>query len=494
MKAILNNRLWVPIKIVKRKELDDHFKIMQFEDKVCEKCDYFEDRPCDICMECPSYLGTIQLWKRKGNYIGIPFGDRSAVKAILKEIPTIEDRRVAPKQKYRIKITSKRQPHQEAPIKQMLERQYGILEAPPRSGKTFMAIDIAARLGFKTMVLAAQEDWLDQFLDDFYAHTNVRDVEKWEGRKIVGKAKTPEEIKKLDFALCTYQSFISAGGAKRLKEIADHIGVLIIDEVHGIPATEYARVIGAFKAKVKIGLTGTPDRKDGLMGVAFKLIGKVTARATVETMKPRVTLHLTQATTSYHYKQWTSAMKFLYTHKKRNLQIIKSLVDDIKAGRYIVVPCGTVAHAKLLAKNVNHRLGKEAAIVFTSKTMNKITRKQILDKARTGKIRCIIGTRQLLQVGINVPRWDTLYEIAPISNVPKFSQETARIRTIMEGKPQPIIRFFVEEFGPSIGCMRTCLFQTFLKGKFDMDKPTKAKFMALSAKKKPGVNASFDIV
>lgn len=493
-KAYLTNKLWIPIRIVDKEQLIANFEIEQFDDKTCEKCDYFQERPCELCYECPAYEGKIQMWSKKNGFVGVPFGDRVAVKRILKERPKIIDKRVSPKVKYPLKITSKLREHQIEPIKQMLKTQYGILQAPARSGKTFMAICISIKMGLKTLILAAQQDWLDQFMTDFRDHTNLLDVEKWEGRKIVGIATNPAEMIKLDVALATYQSFISDTGIKKLKQISSKFGLVITDEVQGVPAKEYSKVIGVFKSHARIGLTATPDRKDRIFGVATKLIGPVKAKAIVETLIPRVTLHMTPATTSYHYRQWTSAMKFLYTHKGRNLMIIKQIVSDIKAGRHIVVPCGTVAHVRMLVKNVNKRLGEELAVEFTSKSMNKTTRKKILDRARSGKIKCVVGTRQLVQVGINIPIWDTLYCIAPISNVPKFTQETARIRTVVPGKPQPIIRFFVEEFGPSIGCMRTCLFQTFMKDKFVMDGPTKAKFLALANSGRKKVDANFGIV
>ena len=493
--AILDSRLWVPIKLVNRDVLKSKFEEKFFDEKQCSKCDYLPDRFCDVCAECPAYLDDVQLWRKRGNRIGVPVGDRVALKQLLKEPVKIVDKRAKPRIKTPIKLVSKLYPYQTTTVAAIAKAGYGVLKAPPRSGKTLMAVALALELGLRTLILAAQSDWLDQFMNEWETHTNLRDVEKWEGRKLVGICKTPESMVGYDVVLATYQSFISKNGKLRLDEIKDKFGLVVIDEAQGTPAQEYARVVMALTARYKIGLTATPKRKDQKHTILRRIIGPVKAEAHVETLKPKVYLHDTGVRSAHNYKLWAYAMRFLFTNKERNKVILKQLVADIKAKRSVVIPVGSIPHAKLLVHNINKHFGKEVAVQFTANVMNKTKRKELLDKARSGKIRCVVGTRQLVQTGINVPRWDTLYVVAPISNQPKFEQETSRIRTKMDGKPQPIIRHFLEDFGPSIGCFRTCLFQTYLKEKFEMDKATKARALAyVNSRKKQTMSTNFGIV
>lgn len=494
MKAILKSRLWIPIKAIDKEFLKEEFLQRSFDDRKCDKCEYRPERFCDVCAECPAFLGEMKLWQVKNGHVGVPTGDRKALKQLLIKPVTIVDKRAAPKQRFGVKLKSKLRDYQVEPVKVSVQRGYGILEAPPRSGKTLMAIAIAIALGVRTLIIGAQKDWLNQFYTEFKAHTNFEDIAKFTGKPIVKVVNEPSQMKDCDFVMATYQSFISAGGKEKLAEIINSFGLIVVDEAHGIPAACYAQVIAAFNARYKLGLTATPERKDGKESILYKILGPVTSRASVETLKPKVIMHMTPASTKYNYKVWSYAMRFLFTHKKRNLMIVKQAVEDIKAGRHLVIPVGTVKHARLLTHNINKFYGKTVAVQFTSGNMNSKRRDEILQGARTGKIKCIVGTRQLVQVGLNVPIWDTLYVQAPISNVPKFTQETSRIRTSLPGKPQPLIRHWIEDFAPSVGCLRTCLFQTYFKERFDMDTKSKALALALVSNKKSTHTANFGLV
>jgi hypothetical protein len=39
----------------------------------------------------------------------------------------------------------------------------------------------------------------------------------------------------------------------------------------------------------------------------------------------------------------------------------------------------------------------------------------------------------------------------------------------MDGKPQPIIKHFVEDFGITKGCLRTCYWQTYVPQQFQIE-------------------------
>ncbi len=494
MKAVLKSRLWIPLRAIDKEVLKEEYLSRTFDDRKCDKCEYRPDRFCDVCAECPAFLGELQMWKTVSGHVGLPTGDRAALKRVLTKPIEIVDKRAKPPMPVRLKFTSKLLPHQEGPVNQIVKAGYGILESPPRSGKTAMSIAAIIRLGYKALILAAQQDWLNQFMTEFEAHTDLKSVAKFTGRKIVVMTNDPKQMVGASVVLSTYQSFISVEGKKRLAEIAGMFGTVVIDEVHGIPADCYARVVASINARYKIGLTATVARKDSKESITYKIIGPVKAQAKVETLKPRVVFHFTPASTKYNYKVWAYAIRFLTKHKKRNLMIVDQAVKDIADGKHILIPVGSVLHARILVHNINKKAGAKVAEQFTAGNMNKKRREEILNDTRSGKIKCLVGTRQLLQVGINIPIADTLYEVTPISNVPKFTQETSRIRTSFPGKPQPLIRHFIEDFSISVGCLRTCFFQTYLKDKFDMSQKDKEKILALLSRKSQKHNANFEIV
>jgi superfamily II DNA or RNA helicase len=188
-------------------------------------------------------------------------------------------------------------------------------------------------------------------------------------------------------------------------------------------------------------------------------------------------------------------MRYLAKNEERNALIVKHAVKCIKAGRSLVIPVGLVDHANELTDAINKAMGKNVAVAFVSKGLSKARRAEILEGARSYKIKCIVGIRSLVQTGINVPRWDTLFVVTPISNVPKFTQETSRIRTVVDGKKPPLILHFMESpFAPSTGCFRTCYFQTYIKDRFHISDDTKKLAAAYLSTKKSSLNSSFSIV
>ena len=484
-RAVLNERFWMPLTKATRNAAREFYQHRVYEEKSCDKCEYRPDRHTELCDECPSYKGEVVLWKkvekRDGVWIGVPRGDRRLLKKFVGKLkPKIRDLRSVQPMRFPIKFTGKLFPHQKKPLREIIEAGYGVLRAPPRAGKTVMATWLTCKLKKKTLILAAQQEWLDEFYRTFVGDdqnapmTNVPDIEQFESRAIIkNSCKTVKDFEDHDICLATYQTFITPGGRKKLRQIKKLFGLVIIDEVHGAASPEFSKVLLGLNPRHMVGLTGTPDRKDGLYKIAEAIVGPVTAKAFVQTLIPRVQIVETGASTNHNYKAWVYAMRYLANHKERNALIIKHACHDIKQGRSIVIPVGLVNHAKVLVEGINKKMGKEVAVAFVSQGLTKKRRQEILLGARSYKYKCVVGIRTLVQTGVNVPRWDTLYEVTPISNVPKAMQETSRIRTMSEDKQPPLIKCFLEDFGPSKGCFRTLYFQTFVKEGFLIDDATK---------------------
>ena len=248
-------------------------------------------------------------------------------------------------------------------------------------------------------------------------------------------------------------------GKKRLQEIKNLFGVLMVDEVDLVAAEGFTKVVNAFEAKHRFGCTGTTDRKDGRYFLVDHVIGKTQYTVEVETLQPVVKFIETGTTIKHDYKILPYAYRALAENKARFNLICDWLEHDLKNGRSIVIPVATVKQCTDIVKEINTRFGKEIACAFTQATAKtKENRKKIILKARKGKYKLIVGIRKMVQRGINVPAWDCLYEIVPISNPPNFRQETSRILTPVENKKQPMIRFFLDDFGLSRGCLRNCLY------------------------------------
>lgn len=478
------------------------YSIKSYNEKACSKCEFLPDRHTDECDDCPNFLANYELWKEKGDKIGVPRGDTEMAAEWLDGYKyKMRDKRIRIPFKHKIKMTVDLRDTQVPAVKAMLKKKNGQMESPPRSGKTVMTIVTAIERGQRTLILASQYDYLAQFYETLVggpsnkAMTNIPKIEERLGRPICGIVNTPEQMKGLDIVLCTYQSFISKKGKKQLKKIKRLFGTVIIDEVQTASAPCFSSVINAMEAESRIGVSGTTERKDGLNKISDIILGPVFYRAKIESLVPRVKIVRSPADNVQEYKIWTYAMRYLYTHDARNELIADLAFKLIKQGRSVVIPTGTIAHVGKLTKLINERcradkkIGRDLCMPFTG-AHKKGYRDDLRRDAINGKVKCIVGIARMVQVGINVPPWSDLIVVTPISNTPNFTQMTARIRTPMEGKKTPQVHHIMESFGPSVGCFRTCYFQTYIAGKFQMkEKQHKRAQEYLSGKKKNGNKA-----
>lgn len=123
----------------------------------------------------------------------------------------------------------------------------GILNAPVGWGKSYTALWIAFKFGQKTLIVAHNTMLRDQWASDV--------------QKLFGI--TPAIIGSGEFNL---DSPIVIGNVQTLTKHAQSLsaefGTIILDEMHHCPATTFADIIAASKARYRIGLSGTMERKD----------------------------------------------------------------------------------------------------------------------------------------------------------------------------------------------------------------------------------------
>lgn len=278
-----------------------------------------------------------------------------------------------------------------------------------------------------------------------------------------------EDFEKYDICLATYQTFISKKGKQKLKAVRKLFGTVFVDEAHRCAADAFSQVIDSFYAENRFGLTATDKRKDTLDFITRQILGDVVTEAKVKSLIPRVVVIPTGINPKHPYKTWNGAMQFLANNKDRTDLIMRWIKKDLKEGRKIVIPV-------MFKKQVHELVGLVRKMGYTAEAfIGGMKREELLKKARAGKIDVVVGIRSILATGVNVPCWSVIYTIAPISNPPNYYQETTRICTPMDGKPEPIIRLFVDPLSMTKGCFRTCWTQTILPMKYRYSDKTKEK-------------------
>lgn len=499
VKVYAREAFYIPIKAIGKKlanNIVDKYTYRFYEEKACAQCDWLQDRHSENCDDCAAYKGGVQLAKKvvinDKKFLTTPVGDKAGLLKLLEKKGydvRIKSKRVEIPFKREIEFTGTLKPDQAEAVKAIHKYKNGVIKAPPRSGKTVLSSAAVCEIGMKTIIVAAQHSWLAGFRETFLgsktqkALTNAKE-------KYVGYAKTLEDFKKYDVCLVTYQTFNSPGGQKLLKKIRDMFTVLVVDEVHMGAAPKFVVMLSHLNVKYRIGLSGTPNRKDGRFPLVSNLIGPTIHTSIVKRLRPTIILTRTD------YKKtdgksrapsaWTNMVGALEKDKKRLKLIAKCAIQDVKDKHMVIIPFSQKKAVDMCVKFINEKAGKRLAHVFDGR-VKKTKRDEIVDKARDYKIKVLVGNAKMLSTGLNIPRASMLYEATLSSNMENCEQRVSRVLTPHEGKPEPRVRMFLDDMPVRKRCMANeywgCIHKVFKPIISDKDLVALKSYLA-SAKKR----------
>lgn len=210
--------------------------------------------PGEAYVDVPRYYGMATL--------GVPTGDadRRALGAALSPAVAFAGR---------LRADGPYQVEAVAAAERVLRSPVGgcILQLGCGQGKTVCALALAARLGRRTAVLVNNGKTL-------LPQWQARIAQFLPGAR-VGVVRGPRvdlADPAVDVVVCVIQSL-----AKRTypPHLMATVGTVIVDEAHHVGARVFAQCLRQFRARYTLGLTATPDRKDGLRSYVEWLVGPV---------------------------------------------------------------------------------------------------------------------------------------------------------------------------------------------------------------------------
>lgn len=465
MKVFARERYYVKADQLKAKTVKsiiDHYTFHFFEERACAKCEWNELRaeyglPGE-CEACAAYKGSSILAQKvmvKGNrYLATPLGDYQGLCKLITKSEK-QDLQLVEKHKiHKIKpigLTSDLRDYQEEAVSSCIKGEKGVLEAPPRSGKTVMLTAIISRLAVKSLIIASQRDWLVGFYETFVGSKTQKGFTDLDPSRI-GFCKKLSDFEKYDICLATVQTFHSEGGQKLLRTLRDKFTLVGIDEVHTSSANRYIQEISRFNCKYKIGLTGTPDRKDGKYPLTAAVVGPILYQAKVERLKPAIRLVRTKYNKVMKSGVWAFMVRNMENDKARQKLIAEWAIRDMESGHIVLIPFTQVKPILSMVKLINEMAGSEVAYPFYG-GLKKNVRDQTIEDTRKRKIKILVGNMRLLGTGINIPSASCLYHSTLSSNIPQCEQRVSRILTPCEDKAQPILRLFLDNTSISRACL-----------------------------------------
>mgnify|MGYP006421761551 CR=1 FL=1 len=491
-KIIIDDKIYIPEEFVDFSSIEKHFTHYLFYSRKCPECKKtpsIRNTGCDTCQEPDEELRLANFIKSKKTgkkYISVPKGHIKRVQKVLDinfSEKKIKDKRSKTDMSNNIKwigklregeiVNGQTSANQKELVDKFLKKNYGIIQAAPRTGKTVIGINIAIRLGKRTLIIAHQRDLLENFLDTIKgnekrgkkAMTNVPVIEEALNREIVGIVDDIKDIDKYDIAMINYQKFISKYGDKRIKDyLYNKFGFVIIDEVHFGNGIAYSKFLNQLNTFYMLGLTATPKRVDQRDFLMRDIIGPVVARSESKALSAEIKPVETGIgpPPSAQPKTWNGMLSFLQRDKNHLKFIVDMVFKDLDYGaNVIIIPLDRLKHVHAVVTEINNRardlnergfdIEPEIAFSFHRKT----NKEKVLEMIDKNMIRVVVPIRSMMKTGIDMKEPDVLYNVIPTSNPSMYYQLVNRICTPKEGFKKPVVRHFIDKMPQSFYCYKS---------------------------------------
>jgi superfamily II DNA or RNA helicase len=272
-----------------------------------------------------------------------------------------------------------------------------IAALPTGQGKTIIALWISAQIKKRTLILVHKEflanQWADrikQFIPGATIGFIQQDKCEIENDFVIGMIQT---IVSRDFSPATFNSF----------------SLTVYDETHHIAACSFSKTLFTCGSRYTLGLSATPERKDGLTKILEWSLGDIISNTVASDVETPIVEFINAEYSSkivpkYNFRSQLNSPNLinqLVADNKRNDQIIDKIVELTKIGRKILVLSGRRNHCDVLMELLKLR----DASLITGLYMGGMKQKD-LDESNLADI--IFATYSAVSEAYDNPKLDTL--------------------------------------------------------------------------------------
>jgi len=335
------------------------------------------------------------------------------------------DRTVAPTAEA-LRLRVQLRPYQDDAVVSWLFQGSGTILAPCGAGKTTIGAAAIAAVASPALILVHTHDLAAQWRERVRAQLGIESSD----------LDAPGRV-----TIATVQSLARWSGEAR-RALGERFGLVILDEAHHAPAATFAAVLGDLAGRYRLGLTATPQRRDGLQDLISWCCGPVVAQIDqrdLERMGYTLTPTIEQRPTGWSATapEAVERQAEIEAASDRNALILDAVATLTREGRRVLLLADRVAHVEALAAELGAR-GVEAAALTSKSTKRR--RGEVLALLGSGAIRVLAAT-SLADEGLDVAALDAVVLAAPSSNPGRVQQRIGRALRPAPGKTARILDF-----------------------------------------------------
>jgi superfamily II DNA or RNA helicase len=342
-------------------------------------------------------------------------------------------------------------PDQQLAADAMLAHDEGILCATTAFGKTVVAAWLIAARKVNTLVLVHRRQLLDQWRERLAAFLNlpVKSIGQIGGgrRRVTGF---------VDVAIIQ-----SLNRKQVVDDLVANYGHVIVDECHHLSAVSFEQVLRQVKARYIVGLTATPQRKDGHHPIIVMQCGAIRHRVDAKAQafaRPFTHIVVPRPTTfrlspSIEKPEMHQLYTALAANEARTQLITADLLRAVKAGRSPIVLTERTSQVDDFANRLS---GLVKHIVVLKGGMSAKQRRQIAERLSSipeGEERVLLATGRYIGEGFDDARLDTLFLAMPISWRGTLQQYVGRLHRLHDAKREVIVYDYVDGCIPVLSAM-----------------------------------------
>ena len=317
--------------------------------------------------------------------------------------------------------TIKLYPYQEKALEPTRSKDFGVLVAPPGSGKTIMGLELIARKKQPALIIVHRKQLFDQWIDRIESFLGIpkREIGKFSGsHKQKGEQITVAMIQTLN-------------QNEESDQLLDSFGTIIVDECHHIPAKTFRESIIRFSSYYLYGLTATPMRKNNDENLIYVYIGNILSEIKAgfldeeKTATIQINIRNTNLKVPFDYQtdDYEILSRILVFDTARNQLITDDLTDLMNQKKSVLLLTERKAHIDVLNLYLKNRF---ETITISGDDSNRDQQSK-MKQIKAGHFQIVLTTGQFFGEGIDIDRFDTLFLVYPFSFKGKLIQYIGRI-------------------------------------------------------------------